>query len=208
MGAACDAAAERRVATEGRARWLPWRDADRSDRARGFVPDAVDLRPGGRRGCQIRRASRLPGVRRRRFLLMNLDLDGVAVSAGSACSAGKSDAVARSPRRCASPTDLATSRAVRVSLGWTTDGTGCHRGSRMRSLRAIWTMRPSDEARMRAAARTWRRWTRRPLRPTRDEGVLDGCRSGDRRSASSRSTSPNTSTGSSRSSRWTRPRRA
>jgi cysteine desulfurase len=51
-------------------------------------------------------------------LLMNLDLAGIAVSSGSACSSGK---VAASPVLAAMgiPSDIARS-AIRVSLGWST----------------------------------------------------------------------------------------
>ena len=113
LGAACGPAAAR-VADETR-RLEHWRDTIET-MVRGSAPDVTIFGE---------RAGRLPNTTcfaaagyDARVVLMNLDLAGVAVSAGSACTAGKvkPSHVLEAMRV---PADLATS-AVRVSLGWTT----------------------------------------------------------------------------------------
>ena len=83
---------------------------------RDITPDAVDLAAD---------APRLPNTiclarpaRRPQTLVIRLDLAGIAVSAGSACSSGKIGAqpCARGDGR---PAELADA-AIRISLGWST----------------------------------------------------------------------------------------
>ena len=77
----------------------------------------------------IRPVLRCPGFKAE-TLLMAFDLDGVAVSSGSACSSGKVgrshvlDAMGVAPELAAG--------AIRVSLGWNTTA------RRLRALRAAW----------------------------------------------------------------------
>ena len=113
LGAACAPAAER-VANENR-RHVAWRDAIEAA-VLGSVPDAIVF---GREAERLPNTASfaMPGYDAQ-VLLMNLDLAGVAVSAGSACAAGK----ARPSHVLAAmgvPADVAV-RAMRVSLGWTT----------------------------------------------------------------------------------------
>ena len=114
LGAACASAERRRL--DGSARLSAWRDT--------LQAKVIDALPGvivfGDR------AARLPNTLifaasgfDAQVLLMKLDLDGIAVSAGSACAAGKVK-----PSHVLSamgvPDALATS-AIRISLGWTTE---------------------------------------------------------------------------------------
>lgn len=83
----------------------------------GFTPDAVFFGKGAERLPNTSYFS-APGLEAE-TLLMALDLDGIAVSAGAACSSGK---VGR-PRvldAMAVPGDLSRG-AVRVSLGWSSE---------------------------------------------------------------------------------------
>jgi cysteine desulfurase len=52
---------------------------------------------------------------------MRLDLSGVSVSAGAACSSGK--VTPSHVLRAMGLDDAAAGRAVRISLGWSTTGT-------------------------------------------------------------------------------------
>ena len=113
LGAACGPAIER--ATEEAARLASWR-SEIERHVRSVVPDAIVF--GEAAGRLPNTASfAVPGYDAQ-VLLMSLDLAGVAVSAGSACAAGKAkpshvlDAMGV-------PADVAL-RAMRVSLGWTT----------------------------------------------------------------------------------------
>ena len=112
LGAACAPALQRAADGTDLAAWRGVIEGH----VRDLVPDVVVFGE---------RAERLPNTASfavpgydAQVLLMSLDLAGVAVSAGSACAAGKSkpshvlDAMGV-------PAELAV-RAMRVSLGWTT----------------------------------------------------------------------------------------
>ena len=113
MGAACAPAELRRVSegSQTKAR----RDAVERDLS-AVVPDVQVF---GRDAPRLPNTAcfAVPGLDAQ-VLLMNLDLGGVAISAGSACASGK---VAPSHVLTAMGVgpDLAAS-AVRISLGWTT----------------------------------------------------------------------------------------
>ena len=113
LGAACEPAERRRI--DDRAQLAVWRDELQAE-VLAALPAAIVFGAG---------APRLPNTLSfaalgfdAQVLLMKLDLDGFAVSAGSACSAGKVK-----PSHVLSamgvPDGLATS-AIRISLGWTT----------------------------------------------------------------------------------------
>ena len=113
LGAACAPAAER-VANQSR-QLAVWREAIEAA-VLASVPDAIVFGHEAER-LPNTASFALPGYDAQ-VLLMNLDLAGVAVSAGSACAAGK----AKPSHVLAAmgvPADIAV-RAMRVSLGWTT----------------------------------------------------------------------------------------
>jgi cysteine desulfurase len=85
-------------------------------RFKAFSPDAVIFGAGVAR-LPNTTAFAVPGVKAETALIA-LDLDGVAVSSGSACSSGK---VATSPVLAAMGVEPALARgAIRVSLGFST----------------------------------------------------------------------------------------
>ncbi len=113
LGAACLSAGERR---QGQSETLAaWRDAIETS-VLATVPEAVVFGRGAQR-LPNTTCFALPGVDAQ-LVLMNLDLNGVAVSAGSACAAGKLGP-SHVLRAMDVPPGLAT-RMLRVSLGWTT----------------------------------------------------------------------------------------
>lgn len=92
-----------------------WRDALET-RIRAAAPDAVIFGADAERVANTSCFS-APGLEAE-TLVMALDLDGIAVSAGAACSSGK---VARSHVLSAMGAEEAVARgAIRVSLGWDT----------------------------------------------------------------------------------------
>jgi cysteine desulfurase len=114
LGAACAPAAERVVAQS--AQLAAWRDTIEEIVLASVPDDAVVFgRDAGRLPNTASFA--LPGYDAQ-VLLMNLDLAGIAVSAGSACAAGKAKA-SHVLAAMGVPADAAR-RAMRVSLGWTT----------------------------------------------------------------------------------------
>ena len=81
-----------------------------------IAPDAVFFGAGAPRLANTTNFA-VPGIEAQ-VLLMSLDIEGVAVSSGSACSSGK---VKRSHVLEAMGVPLALAQgAIRVSLGWTT----------------------------------------------------------------------------------------
>ena len=89
---------------------------DLHDTLEAALSDAVIFSDGRERLCNTT-CFAVPGMRAE-TLLMNLDLEGYAVSSGSACSSGK---VGRSHVLDAMGVDPAiSSGAIRVSLGWNT----------------------------------------------------------------------------------------
>lgn len=113
LGAACAPAAAR-VETETR-RLADWRDAIEAS-VRSLAPGTIVFGSGAER-LPNTTSFALPGYDAQ-ILLMNLDLAGVAVSAGSACAAGKAKP-SHVLEAMGVPAETAV-RAVRVSLGWTT----------------------------------------------------------------------------------------
>ena len=114
LGAACAPAERRRLAESGQlARWRDWLQV----RILAALPGATVFGEGTRR-LPNTLSFAAPGFDAQ-VLLMRLDLDGVAVSAGSACAAGRVK-----PSFVLSamgvPDALAIS-TIRVSLGWTTE---------------------------------------------------------------------------------------
>ncbi len=90
-----------------------WRDELEADVSR-IAPDAVFFGAGAER-LPNTSCFALPGVEAQ-LLLMSLDLEGIAVSSGSACSSGK---VKRSHVLTAMGVEPDLARgAIRVSLGW------------------------------------------------------------------------------------------
>ena len=76
-----------------------------------------DFRRKARRGCPIPRCSRFPALKAETAIIA-FDLNGIAVSSGSACSSGK---VQASHVLAAMGVEPALAQgAVRVSLGWST----------------------------------------------------------------------------------------
>ena len=113
LGAACGSAERRRLADGGRTQAM----RDRAERAvLAALPGAVVFGMGAPRLANTL-CFAAPGYDAR-VLMMNLDLAGVAVSAGSACASGKAKASSVLTAMGVTP-DLAAS-AIRVSLGWTT----------------------------------------------------------------------------------------
>lgn len=134
FGAAC-ASAERRRLVNG-VQLAAWRDALQA-KVLYALPGAIVFGQG---------ATRLPNTLSfaaagfdAQVLLIKLDLDGIAVSAGSACAAGRVK-----PSHVLSamgiPDTLATS-AIRVSLGWTTGQEDIDAFAEA-FARAVRTMRP------------------------------------------------------------------
>ena len=113
MGAACAPAAQR--CTAERMKLAAWRDEIEAI-VIATVPDAVIF---GMTAQRLPNTScfAVPGLDAQ-TLLMNLDLSGVAASAGSACAAGKVK-VSHVLRAMGVDEQLAA-RMLRVSLGWTT----------------------------------------------------------------------------------------
>jgi cysteine desulfurase len=91
-------------------RLAPMRD-DIERRVREISPDARFLGAGARRLANVS-AFVIPGVSAR-TLVMALDLEGVAVSSGSACSSGKARA-----SHVLEAMGFTEKEALRVSLGW------------------------------------------------------------------------------------------
>ena len=79
-----------------------------------------------RRGCANTSNFALPGLPPRTALIA-LDLDGVMVSSGSACSSGKVAAIACAGARWAWPTSWRAAR-LRVSFGWNSSDGRCRCG--------------------------------------------------------------------------------
>ncbi len=134
FGAACASVERRRLASEEQL--VAWRDALQA-KVLGALPGAFVFGQG---------ATRLPNTLSfaaagvdAQVLLMKLDLDGIAVSAGSACAAGRVK-----PSHVLSamgvPDTLASS-AIRVSLGWTTGQEDIEAFAEA-FARAVRTMRP------------------------------------------------------------------
>ena len=113
LGAACAPAEARRIAET--ARISAWRDRIEAD-VIAALPSTVVLGRGAPRLANT--SCFATPAYDAQVLLMNLDLAGIAVSAGSACAAGKVkpshvlDAMGIEP--------TLAKRAIRVSLGWTT----------------------------------------------------------------------------------------
>lgn len=107
-------AAEAEAETE-QSRLAGWRDRLESD-VLSIASDAVFFGAGASRLANTTNFA-VPGIEAQ-VLLMSLDIEGVAVSSGSACSSGK---VKRSHVLEAMGVPLALAQgAIRVSLGWST----------------------------------------------------------------------------------------
>lgn len=113
FGDAADAAANERASGEGR--WTVWRDRFEAE-LRRIAPDAIVFGAAAKR-LPNTSAFAVPGVAAE-TLLIALDLDGVALSSGSACSSGK---VRPSHVLAAMGVAPEIARgALRVSFGWST----------------------------------------------------------------------------------------
>ena len=134
MGAACGPADDRREADSRKL--AVWRDAIEAS-VLAVAPGAVVF---GKVAPRLPNTAcfAVPGYDAQ-VVLMNLDLNGVAVSAGSACAAGKVTASHVLSAMDVHP-DLAT-RALRVSLGWTTTDRDIEVFAQA-FARAVKTMRP------------------------------------------------------------------
>ena len=138
LGAACKPADVRQRVD--RMRLAAWRDA-----VEAFVlaeaPHAIVFGKGADR-LPNTACFAVPGYDAQ-VLLMNLDLNGIAVSAGSACTAGK---VKPSHVLAAMGVDAdLASRALRVSLGWTTTDRDVEAFAQA-FARAVKTMKPRRAA--------------------------------------------------------------
>lgn len=99
-----------------------WRD-DIEARVRIAAPDAI-IYGGDAARLPNTSCVGLPGVSNE-VQVMSLDLAGIAVSAGSACSSGK--VTPSHVLRAMGADDAAAASAIRVSLGWRTSGEECDR---------------------------------------------------------------------------------
>ena len=138
LGAACGPASKR--AAEESSRLAGWRDAIEAA-VLAVTPDAA-IFGGGAKRLPNTTSFGLPGLDAQ-VLLMNLDLAGIAVSAGSACAAGKSKP-SHVLEAMGVPADIAV-RAMRVSLGWTTTDADIARFAEAFAA-GIRTMRPRAAA--------------------------------------------------------------
>jgi cysteine desulfurase len=93
------------------------------DRVRTAVPDAV-IYGGAARRLPNTSCIGLPGVSNE-VQVMALDLAGVAISAGSACSSGK--LTPSHVLQAMGADDGTAASAIRVSLGWQTTAADCDR---------------------------------------------------------------------------------
>jgi len=93
------------------------------DRVRATVADAVIYGAGAPRLLNTTCLG-LPGIGNE-VQVMNLDLAGIAVSAGSACSSGK--ITPSHVLQAMGADDAAAASAIRVSLGWRTRAEDCDR---------------------------------------------------------------------------------
>jgi cysteine desulfurase len=144
LGAACAPAAAR--VQSDTANLATWRNVV-EDAVLAQAPDAIVF------GREVERLPNttsfaLPGLDAQ-VLLMNLDLAGIAVSAGSACAAGKSKP-SHVLEAMGVPADVAV-RAMRVSLGWPTTEADVARFADAFAA-AIKTMRPGLRSQAMAAA--------------------------------------------------------
>lgn len=113
LGAACETARQR--VAGGDAELSAWRD-DVERAVRTVSPDVVIFGEGGPR-LPNTSSFAVPGLDAQ-VLLMKLDLDGIAVSAGSACAAGRAKASHVLTAMGVIPALAAGT--IRISLGWTT----------------------------------------------------------------------------------------
>jgi cysteine desulfurase len=120
LGAALDAADKEQVIWQSRAQTLQSR---LEQGLRAIAPDAAIFGEGANR-LPNTTCFAIPG-KSAELLLIAFDLEGVAVSSGSACSSGK---VERSHVLAAMGVSRGSSEgAIRVSTGWNTEGTDIER---------------------------------------------------------------------------------
>jgi len=113
FGAAADAAARERAAAA--ARWAVWRDHFEAE-LRRIAPEAIVFGAAAER-LPNTSAFAVPGIAAE-TLLIALDLEGVALSSGSACSSGKVRPSHVLAAMGVAP-DVARG-ALRASFGWST----------------------------------------------------------------------------------------